>query len=76
MMFKEYKNCVQNRVKTAYLLINSFSIFSTFVLKIKKLLKTLDIPKMQINRANWFFYTFKVQYCKNTQKAFLIFLNF
>lgn len=76
MMFKGDKNYVQNRVKIVYLLINSFSIFSTFVFKIKKLLKTLDIPKMQINGANLFFYILKVQYCENPQRVFLKFLNF
>lgn len=76
MTFKEYENYIQNRIKIVNLLINSFSIFSTFVFKFKKLLKTLDIPKMQISGVNLFFYILKVQYCKNTKKVFLILTSF
>lgn len=64
------------KIKIVYLLINSFSIFGTFVLKIKKFLKTLDIPKIQMNRVNLFFYILRVQYCKIAQKVFLTFCNF
>lgn len=76
MMFKSIKVVFRIGSKIMYLLINSFSIFGTFVFKFKKLLKTLNIPKMQISRVNLFFHILKFQYSENTHKVLLLSLNF